>query len=349
MRVIIVGGGLAGICIAHHLEKKGVSFTIFDEEQNVSTKVAAGMINPMSFRRMLKSWNADVLIPYLNSFYPAIEKKVEGRFFYHHNIRRVFSTEEERQLWEERLADPDFKEYLNPIDDKAETPAYIKNRFGCGFVNAPGYIEAKDFMAYNHSYFRQQNKLEYEPFDFEKLDVTNDTYKGEAFTHLVFAEGFRGIFNPYFDYLPLQRAKGEVLTIDSKQIQRDEILNRKCFVLPTIDGNFKIGSTFEWNTSDPSPSEKAKEDLLEKYDYLSSAPIEIVRHEGGIRPTVTDRKPLLGGHPKYPQLYIFNGLGAKGFMVAPYYANQLVDFMLGESKLDSEVDIKRSKKKYEGS
>lgn len=346
MKVIIVGGGLSGICLAHELEKHAIPFKIIDENINHSSKVAAGMINPMTFRRMIKTWKGDELIPVLQSFYPSIEKKIGERFFFPIKLRRAFASAHEHELWMERLVDSKYTDYVNAPESKANTPSYLKNTFGNAFINTPGYVDVKRFMHYNHEYFLQNKKLEYASFDFALLDIKNKTYRGQPYSHLIFAEGYRGENNPYFGYLPFKNAKGEVLTINSEEVNKNEILNRKCFILPTENDNFKLGSTYTWNTEDPSPTEKAKKELIENYNGLSSAAFEITAHEAGIRPATADRRPMIGEHPEHKGLFIFNGLGAKGYMIAPFFAIEFINFLTGKGELNQEVNIKRFYKKH---
>src|SRR5690554_2679490 len=147
-------------------------------------------------------------------------------------------------------------------------------------------------------------------------------------------------------YKPFKNAKGEVLTIESDIFQKDEILNRKCFLLPTQYDHFKLGSTYKWNTKDPSITQEAKDELLETYKGLSDVSIKIVDHGAGIRPAAADRRPMIGEHPELNGLYIFNGMGAKGYMIAPYFAIEFINFIVGQGELDREVNIQRFYKKH---
>jgi glycine/D-amino acid oxidase-like deaminating enzyme len=346
VKVIIVGGGLSGICLAHQLEENNISFRIIDEGVNHSSKVAAGMINPMTFRRMIKSWKSDELIPTLMEFYSAMENKIKHKFFFQRKLRRAFNSQHERDLWMERLKEKEYNNYINPPESEENTPEHLKAPFGNGFINTPGYIDAKRFMEYNHAYLVEKDLIEYSKFDFEELNHEAKTYKNEAYTHLIFCEGFRGEDNPFFGYLPFSNAKGEVLTVKSDAFNKNEILNKKCFILPTEEGDFKLGATYAWYTQDPSPTAEAKEELLENYKLLSSAPFKITNHEGGIRPAVADRRPLIGEHPTHKGLYIFNGLGSKGYMLGPYFAIEFVDFLNGKAEIDKEADIQRFYKKH---
>lgn len=346
MKILIVGGGLSGFCIAHHLEKEGIDFKIIDKGENFSSRIAAGMINPMVFRKMVKTWRGDQLIPYLKAFYSEIETKIGKKFFFPRAIRRVFSTPEEAELWKDRLEDKSFDEYIFPSKETPVSDVHIIEKYGSGWVKAPGYIDSAIFMDAHLAYFSQKNKLKITSFDFNKLDLSNLNYDGEKFDRIVFAEGYMGKENPYFSYLPLKQTKGEVLTIKSNEFRKDEILNRKCFVLPLESGNYKLGATFTWNTTSTEATEEAKTTLLEQFKGLSNAKIEIIDQEAGIRPTVADRRPLIGEHPIHKNLFIFNGMGTKGYMLAPFWARHFVKHLMEETPLDSEVNIQRFYKKH---
>lgn len=346
MNVLIIGGGLSGICLGHTFEDNNVKFKILDAGVNHSSKIAAGMINPMVFRKMIKTWKGDDLIPFLTNFYPSIEKKVGAKFFFPRKIRRVFSTLDEKNNWEQRLEDDEYKDYVYPYKESDPTPDYAVNEFGSGWVKSPGYIDAKTFVKENQRYFADQNLMITESFKFENFDPSKGIYKGEKYTHFIFSEGYQGIKNPYFNYLPFVLTKGEVLSIKNETIRKDEILNRKCFILPAQDGTFKLGSTFEWNTTDTSPTDGAKEQLLNQYNKLITDPATIVYHEAGIRPTIADRRPLIGVHPEIENLYIFNGMGTKGYMLAPFFAEEFYQYLKGNADINPEANIKRYEKHF---
>lgn len=346
MKIIIVGAGLAGLSLAHELERENIDFKLIDEGVNYSTKVAAGMINPMTFRRMIKTWKGDEVIAKISKYYPELEKKLNQNFFFPRKLRRAFASAHEKQLWEERIEEDSYKTYLEAPLSENDTPDHINAPFGSGYINTPGYVDAKIFMKANHDYFLKENKLEYASFSYTDLDSEAQIYKGEKYSHLIFCEGYRGEDNPYFGYLPFKNAKGEVLTVASSEFDQSEIINKKCFVLPLEDGTFKLGATYAWNTKDPSPTQAGKKELLEKYKALSTADFSILKQEGGIRPAVADRRPLLGEHPKKSGLYIFNGFGAKGYLLVPHFVEIFINYLIRNVPLEKEVDIQRFFKKH---
>jgi len=104
---------------------------------------------------------------------------------------------------------------------------------------------------------------------------------------------------------------------------------------------FRVGSTYEWGTTDPNPTQDKRLDLEEKLRNILQVPFTVVLHEAGVRPTVLDRRPLIGLHPRHQALGIFNGLGTKGVLMAPLQAKEFVSFLLDGASLSPEASIQR--------
>ena len=184
-----------------------------------------------------------------------------------------------------------------------------------------------------------------EKIQYTDIDPENARYKGEQFAKIIFCEGYHGLENPWFNYLPLQATKGETLTILSEEISRTESLNRKCFTLPVKDAIYRVGATYAWDDPTLHTTEEARTELIAHLQNLTPGNFEVIDQEAGIRPTVLDRRPLMGRHTNFPGLYIFNGLGTKGYLMAPLLAHEMSDFLLDEKILDREIDIQRYQKR----
>lgn len=342
MNFLIVGAGVSGTSLAFHLLNKKHHITIIDSGINNSSAIAAGMINPMTFRRMIHSWKSNELLAYCASFYREIEKLTFKKVLFKRQIRRVFASIEEKSLWLQKQQEDLYKSYLQPLSHESfKNEEHIFLNHGSGVVNTIGYVDVKTFLDATHLYLQEKILFINSIFDFNLFDPTKRVYKEKKFDYVIFAEGYQGIQNPFFNYLPLNTTKGELLTVAIPGLDKNEIINRKCFVLPLADGTFKIGATFQWHTQNLSVTQSAKEELTEKYNQLVKVPMKLLSQEAGIRPTVIDRRPLIGEHPKYMGLYFFNGMGTKGYMLAPFFAKQLVDNILYRKPLDNEVNITR--------
>lgn len=338
-RFLIVGGGLSGISVAFQLLKKDCNITLIDKGVNYSSIVAAGMINPLVFRRMTKSWRVDEFIPTLTDFYKDLESLTESSFHHAVSIRRLFSSEQEKGFWLDKQHQEGFQSYMHTITPADDAFSETINEFGSGRVKQSSYINTSAFLAASKKYLSQ--KIQWMEEEFDHGSLSSNKYKNISFDDVIFCEGYNGCDNPYFNYLPLHQTKGETLLIRSHSLPLDHSVNRKCFVLPLGDQQFKIGSTYVWNTPDPSTTEEGRSTLLKNLSYLTDEKVEILEHEGGIRPTTEDRRPLLGTHPTFKNYHIFNGLGTKGYMIAPLLSKEFVSYLFGEGEIHPEACIDR--------
>ena len=344
MKVLIVGGGIAGMSIAVNLLNRGISITVIDQGENKSTSVATGLINPIVFRRTTKSWRADDFIPYQEKFYRNLEIKTSSQFFNPLVIRRIFSSEQERNDWGKKQERTDYQHYLNKISTKDNEYNLVPCPFGSARVANCFWVDSLKFMAAGKQLIEQHGTWKTEPFNQSFFNASDKKYKENSYSHVIFCEGYEVKNNPLFNTLAISPTKGQVLTIKSKLIPEDESLNRKCFVLPLGENQFKIGSTYEWDAQDSSITEEGKNLILENLSVLLDVKPQIIGQEAGIRPTTIDRRPFMGEHSKYKGNFVFNGLGTKGYMIAPLLANELTAFLLDGAELDPEVGVYRREK-----
>jgi glycine/D-amino acid oxidase-like deaminating enzyme len=244
-------------------------------------------------------------------------------------------------MWEERQTQSDYKAYLNPLSKEDFAHQGAHNLFGSGRVKNAFWIHASKFVEANAAFFQRKGILRTEVFDHNLWNPQSKTYRNITYDKVIFCLGYQQKSEPTFSYLPLQQTKGQTLLIKSENLSAEESLNRKCFVLPLGNQHFRVGATYEWNNASLEITEAGCNQLIEMLASLGSYDYEILEQKAGIRPTVLDRRPLIGEHPEYPGVYIFNGLGTKGYMMAPTLANELASFMLDQTPLHPETNIRR--------
>jgi glycine/D-amino acid oxidase-like deaminating enzyme len=193
------------------------------------------------------------------------------------------------------------------------------------------------------SYLQDKSLLKNESFKYEavKISETSVSYNGILASKIVFCEGYGLHKNPFFNYLPMQEAKGELLIIRAPNLNIDFLLKAAVFVMPLGNNLYKIGATFNWNDKTAVPTEKGKQELISKLESFITVPYEIIEQRAGIRPTVKDRRPLVGKHPNYSNMAILNGLGTRGVMIAPEAAKALYNHLEHQTALDKEIAITR--------
>ncbi|WP_319590537.1 FAD-dependent oxidoreductase [uncultured Draconibacterium sp.] len=341
IEVLIVGQGLAGTLLAFELHLAGVSVRIVNNPQkSTATRVAAGMVNPLVFKRMTKSWMVDELLPVMKKRYRVLEELLGERFYFNLPMIKPLS-EQETALWHERKSDEKFAPFINeicessPVDRVFESHAY-------GIVKGSGYLKTGLFLDAAKRFFQQKGMLIEADFSVQENDFENRVFQNIQFNKIVFCEGHYLKTHPLFDFIRLQPAKGEVLQIYAPDLSEEYIINRRVFVLPIGDHRFKVGSTYEWKDLTDIPTEDGKNSIVDRLKDLIHVDFSIEQHWAGVRPTVIDRRPVLGKHPQHEHVFVFNGLGTKGVMLAPYFANEMKVLILdGNYQIADEVNCKR--------
>lgn len=343
---IIVGNGLAGISFAEIAIKANKSILVFDDNSQPSSRIAGGLYNPVVLKRFSEVWKAKEQLDFAFPLYHQIQEKLNVVFDYKIPILRKLASIEEQNNWFQAADKPNLAPFLNPhlVNKKYQN---IEAPFQYGLVNETGYLDITTLILSYSKYLKSLDALIEESFDynaiqfFERHIVYNDI---EA-KHIIFAEGFGLHSNPYFNNLPLDGTKGELLIIKAPNLDLDVVIKSSVFILPIGNDLYKVGATYDWKDKTNLTTEEGKQELVDKLKEIISCDFEIVEHFAGVRPTVKDRRPLVGNHPEYPQLHILNGLGTRGVMLGPYLANQLFQHIENNIPLEKEIDIIRCYKK----
>ena len=339
---IIVGCGLAGIAFCEQLRQNNKSFVVFDNSSQHSSTVAAGLYNPVILKRFTEVWKAqeqlDIALPYYKSLESLLSKKLD----YKSSIYRRFSSIEEQNEWFSAADKPALEPYLSTKIVK-NTNVSIDAPFGFGEVLHTGRIDTNVLIDSYRLFLEDNNRLHKELFKYEDLIIDGQEIKYNTISasHIVFSEGFGILKNPYFKNLPLSGTKGEILTIKAPDLKLDYILKSSAFLVPLGGDLYSVGATYNWDDKTNSTTIEAKEELVNKLKKFMTCSFEVVNQVAGIRPTVKDRRPLVGSHNNYNNVFVLNGLGTRGVMIAPYVAQQLFNHIEKDEPLELEINISR--------
>ncbi|MBD1396526.1 FAD-binding oxidoreductase [Pontibacter sp. JH31] len=341
---IVVGHGIAGAILAYTLRKQGQQVLVIDEPRaNSASRVAAGLINPVAGKRFAKSWLVDTLLPFADSFYDELEDRFQKKLFHHKPIYKIFSTIEEQNNWMAKSAGDNWSAYIGATHTQSTGVESVQDRFGGIMIRQGGYLLVADTLDLLTNELLEAGLLLPERFDVSQLQLTEQgvSYKNIRAGHLVFCEGWQVVHNPYFRWLPLQPTKGEVLEVETQDFNPECIYNKAVYVVPVGEGRFKIGATYNWRQADELPTPEGKAELTERFEQITSQPYHVKKHWAGIRPAVRDRRPLMGRHPEHAQLSVFNGMGSKGVLMAPYLADMFGNALMGKGEVLPDVQISR--------
>lgn len=341
-KVLIVGGGIAGTSVALALIKRNYDVTLFDNSlRNSATLVAAGMMNPLVFKRMLFCWRGYEAFDYSTSYYQKQEEEWGIHFLQATQMAKLMHSDHEKKLWKDNM----FKESYNEFLSQQIIPSYLSEQiqsFDAGIVNPIYQLKTETYLRKAHEKINESGKVIPSIFDHDQIQLEDNTiqYKGEQYDEVVFAEG-RGIEqNPFFNYLPFKFTKGELILIKAS-LKLDAVLKKNVFIVPEAKNTFWVGATYDWKNLNDETTEDGKLQLIEKVASILKIPFEVIEQKAGIRPTVADRRPYIGTHPNHPRLHVFNGMGTRGVMYAPLLSEEFIDYLEGKSKLAEEINIQR--------
>ncbi|WP_282136545.1 NAD(P)/FAD-dependent oxidoreductase [Seonamhaeicola maritimus] len=339
---IVVGIGLAGINFCEQLRESNKNFVVFDNGSQLSSAVAGGLYNPVILKRFTSVWKSKEQLELALPIYASLEKLLKVKLDYKIPVYRKFASTEEQNNWFTASDKPLLKEYLSDKIVKNSNKS-IDAPFGFGEVFSTGRIDIKTLINAYKEFLKKQNMFFEADFDYETLKMTSDKvqYENIEAKQIVFAEGFGIKKNPFFNDLPLVPAKGELLVIQAPELKIDFVLKSAAFLIPLGNDLYIVGATYEWKDLTNNTSLKGKEELLGKLKRLITCPFKVVNQVAGVRPTVKDRRPLVGSHSIHKNMFVLNGLGTRGVMIGPYVAKQLYNFIENDMALDEEIDIKR--------
>ena len=316
--------------LSEFLKEKGQTVAIFDSpKNNKASAIAAGSINPVSFKRMILSWNARQLLDVAIPFYESIGQNYGEQIIREITAIRVHASENEAVLWNTRMLEEPIGNYLSNLD----APLNVNAPYGCGKISDCYWLDIQRFLELHASHW-SDHIIEENAHSIDRVDddFLVNGISGGSVIHCT------GAYEPLPGLIPVQ---GEVLTLHIPGLNITSSLHRSCFLLPLGKDNYRLGSTFEWDDVWAGPTAKGRSELLGRLAQLTSLPFEILEHGAGTRPTTKDRRPLIGEHPNRQGEYVFNGLGSRGALLAPWCAQAFYHTISSGDQMESAIDSKR--------
>ncbi len=340
--VIIIGQGLAGTTLAWHLLEAGQRVLILDRDEPVtSSKIAAGLITPITGQRLALSWRYDEFLAAASKFYTSIEKRTHQKFFHNHTAIRLFKWDAERKNWSQRSALPAYRTHLVEPVPSPLLDAKLVHTNGDGFamhcaqLDVAAYLEAsREILACKQLMIDWQRDV-----IFREKDVS---VCGHVARFVISCEGYAATGNPHFSNVPFTAAKGDILTVRFHRPVPRLCLHHGIWVAPSCDPLvFRVGSSYDRNVLDQNPSAQARADIEEKLKAFISVPYSVLDHYAAVRPIIHESKPIIGFHPEKKQLGFFNGLGSKGSLLAPWFAKCFSDYMFNKTPIPKTFDLRK--------
>jgi glycine/D-amino acid oxidase-like deaminating enzyme len=347
--VIIVGQGLCGTWLSYWLQQAGIDFLVIDEERpNTSTRVASGVINPVTGRRMSRTWLADQVIPFaeqaytsLTSFLSTVNNQPSTPLISRCDIMDFFNSPDRRLDFEKKATQ--FAEYLQWPKDEHYYRPHFHYELGYGII-APAYqVDLQTMLDGWRQYLKQSNRLLEQRFDHAALQLMpNGVQYGDIHAgKIIFTEGVAAHEAGFFQLLPFALNKGEALIVEIDSLPADHIYKKGNTITPWRGGYFWAGSTYNNHYTDDQPTAAFRQSMEAWLSSVLKHPFKVLDHLAAIRPATVERRPFAGWHPQHVQVGILNGTGTKGVTLAPFFAKQMADNITQHTAIMPEADVAR--------
>ncbi len=339
---IVVGLGIAGISLCEQLLKQNVRFVVVDNDEEGSTAKSGGVFNPTVLKRFTAAWNASKFYPAAINFYSEVSKRIHENVFFETPVLRIFKSIEEQNNWSVASDKNELQQFLSSQFLK-NTNSAVNAPLGFGEVLGTARIDAAKLIGGFRKYLDTNGLLISEDFEYEKLvqDYEGVSYKDISAIKIIFAEGAKVKQNPFFPQQTLNGNKGEFVRIKAAELHLDALLKGSLYIIPMGNDEYKVGATYDRDDLTTTTTQAAKDEILSKLKGIINCPFEVIGQTAGIRPTTKDHRPLLGSLKESPNLVFFNGLGSRGFLMAPLVAETLINALENEGSIPQEMDIQR--------
>ena len=339
---IIIGQGLSGSILSYKLLQRGYKVKIFDDGNNHASSVAAGLFNPITGKRWVKTWLAEEIFKVIPQFYLRLQQHYKQEFYFPKSLYRPFNTLREQNEWAIKSHKELSLLFVKEMFTVPIIPEIINNPFGGIMIKDAGYINVPNLLKVMKSDFKEHNILVPELFEYQKMIIRDDKiyYKDLSSARIIFCTGISSASAGYFSELPFNAVKGEILTVEMG-IEINFIVSRGIFIIPEQKNLYKVGATYDRENINVEITGSGKNYLVARLKKIINSDVTVIDQVAGIRPATRDRRPFIGMHPKFKNVGIFNGFGSKGVSLIPYLSDQFIAHLESGVKLDPEINIMR--------
>ena len=340
---LIIGQGIAGTCFAFELLQQNKTFIIIDkQDDNTPSNVALGIYNPLILKWFTKPWNIDQQISIFYKFYNSFQSFFRKSIVFDIGIYKFIKTPYEQNNWLTKSMSLKREKYMSSELFRLENKSLIHNDF-YGLVNCSGRIDIPLFLKTFRNFCITNKSIVNQFLNYKNLIIKKDYVKYNDITasNIIFCEGPSVVNNPFFNWIKLKPTKGELLHVDCKNLNLEKIIHASLLFVPLGGDIYSIGATYDWSQDNTSITSNARKRICSIFEKHVNASYSIKDQKSGIRPSTFDRRAFVGSHPDYSNVYILNGLGTRGVLLAPYLSNNLINSIYSNQPILQEVSVDR--------
>jgi glycine/D-amino acid oxidase-like deaminating enzyme len=342
VQVLVIGQGLCGSWLSHYLEERGISFTVIDNAQpQTPSKIASGIINPVTGRRLVKTWLIDELLPFAVDAYQKAGERLQVSLIRQCPIIDFFSAPDVELTFKKRVAEK--ADYLQMLDNTAQWQQYFQFPFGAGIIEDTWLIDTNQFIHKWKNYLQEKDLLWNDVFNENDLVITPNgiEYKHIRAEQIVYCSGLAAFGSSYFQRLPFAPSKGEALIVSIPHLPPTHIFKKGMSLVPWQKDQWWLGSSYQWDFEDDQPTTAFRESAASWLKNFCKLPFEVQNHLAAVRPGSMERRPFVGFHPIQKRIGILDGMGTKGVSLAPFFAQQLADAIAEGKPILPQAEVNR--------
>jgi len=339
---LIVGQGIAGSFLSWYLAKAGKSAMVIDNNEPFSaSRVAAGIINPVTGRRVVQTWMINQLLPFALEAYTSIGMDLGKGVITEKTMIDFFPTPQMLLAYRERISEA--ADFVSMGEDNTRFENDFHYDFGYGKIHPCYLIDLPSLLSLYRAKLRKDGLLLEEDFREDDLKDTGTgvNYLGIEAEKVIFCDGIGAARNKWFSSLPFAWNKGEALLVKCNDLDPGYLYKKGMIMAPTAAGYFWVGSSYEWNFEDPHPSAKFRDQTLAYLRQWVKKDCILEAHLASVRPATVERRPFVGLHPANKRVGMLNGMGTKGCSLAPYFASQLAGHLTENTPILPEANLQR--------
>ncbi len=338
--VVIIGGGIAGAVLADYLLRSGLGVIMFESPNRAAVSRAAGLISPVAGLRF-------GVLPQWTTWWEAASS-----YYEHHGVfdaitcYRLLYNADEIRFWQRKqpmLVD-------DGLASRVDLPVWLASALSppevAIHITPVARIRAGDLLDRLISRLRADGLYRMQTVTDADITIRGEsaTVCGISCAHVVFCEGAWMLGNNLFAWIPTMFSRGQRISgrIECVQIEHAVWLSIRGKSL-VLDGSecFSYGSTYDWSCVEPITTEDSTRHLTTELGRILRVPFHVEQAWAGVRPIVADLRPVIGSHPQWPNVWIFNGLGSRGLLLAPFLAKQLASAIVDKAPLSPQFDVQR--------
>jgi glycine/D-amino acid oxidase-like deaminating enzyme len=343
---IILGQGICGTLLSFELYKRGKTFFVIDDANpGASSRIASGLMNPVTGKRYVKSWMYDEFLERALTTYKELEETLEKPLVRKTSLIQFHTAIAEQHAFFDKTIEN--AEHLHLNSSSEFLKPYFNFAFDTGIIEPCWIVDATTLLSGWREELRKRDRLIEEDFQWSNCQLLPHKviYKHLEARQLICCEGANAFHNPYFSKLPFSLNKGEVIIARIPDLPKDYLYKQQQLkIVPLKDDLFWIGSSFEWKYENTSTTDQFRTKVEQTLKAWLKLPYNIIAHFAAERPSSVDYRPFVGLHPMHSTLGILNGMGTKGFSQTPFFAQQMADMLCANVPVLPDADIGRFKR-----